>query len=277
MKIHFLKTQWSDIILIEHNAKYALVDTGMNDQYVQITDYLDSLGIKELEFILLTHFHRDHYGNIVELIKNYEVKKVLFKEYGGHDFCTAWGSVADDEYRENEKAKWQEIKDNIVKYSSLQMVEQINSFDFEGITFYLYSNENSVKRIWEDESFPETYHQNKFSENQNSLAVFFEVNGKTVFFGGDIMDHEASHPLANYVNLQIAKKINKQIYLYKAPHHGTNHTACEETLSIYRPKQAVITNGMEWLQNFDTIDALKKANPDVDIVLTEKNNVIIEL
>jgi len=277
MKIHFLKTMWSDIILLEYKGKFAFVDTGFDEQYDQIRDYLDNLGVTQIEFILLTHFHRDHYGNIVNLIKDYPVKTVYFKEYGGHDRCTAWGSLADDDYRLSEKVKWNDIKNSIEKYSTLRMVEELKSVRYEDIDIMLYSTANNVEFIWNDESNKTTYHKNILSENENSLAVFFEVNGKTVFLGGDTMDHEEKHPLVNFVNLQIAKQINRPIYLYKAPHHGTNHTACDETLSIYKPQVAVITNGMEYLKDFDSISSLKRANPEVEILLTEKEDVVIHL
>ena len=277
MKIHFLKTVWSDIIILEDSGRFALVDTGVKEQYDQLTDYLDRIGAEKIDFILLTHFHRDHYGNINDLVQNREVKKVYFKEYGGHDSTTAWGSKADDEYRHSEIEIWYNMKECIETNSSIEMVENIDYIMFSDTTLYLYANKNSVQMIWDDESYPETYHKNAFSENQNSLSVFFEVNGKTVFLGGDMMDWPSKHPLANYATLQVAKKIGRQIYLYKAPHHGTKDTTCDEALEIFKPVKAVITNGVEWLEQFNTIDCLKKANPNVEVILTEDNDVVIEL
>lgn len=277
MKVHFLKTVWSDIIILEDNSRFALVDTGVKEQYSQLTEYLDKIGAGKIEFILLTHFHRDHYGNVCELVKNREVKKVYFKEYGGHDCTTAWGSEADDAYRQSEKENWQMMKECIEKYSNLEMVEAIDKIMFSDTLLEIYARENSVQTIWDDESHPETYHKNVFSENQNSLSVFFEVNNKTVFLGGDMLDCPSSHPLANYSTLQVAGKIGKQIYLYKAPHHGTKATTCDEALAIFKPVKAVITNGSEWLEQYNTIDCLKKANPDVEIILTEDKDVVFEL
>ncbi len=109
MKLHFLKTQWSDMILLESRGKYALVDTGFAEQYGQLTEYLSGLGVKTLSFLLLTHFHRDHYGNICSLLDDYRVERVYFKEYGGHDRLTAWGTPADDAYRQAERERWQAI------------------------------------------------------------------------------------------------------------------------------------------------------------------------
>lgn len=277
MRVHFLKTVWSDIIILEDNSRFALVDTGVKEEYGQLTDYLDKIGAMQIDFILLTHFHRDHYGNISNLVKDRDVKKVCFKEYGGHDCTTAWGSVADDEYRQSERENWQKMKECIEANSSLEMVETIDKIMFSDICLYLYAQENSVQAIWDDESHPETYRKNAFSENQNSLAVFFEVNGKTVFLGGDMLDYPSTHPLANYVTLQVAKKIGREIYLYKAPHHGTNATTCDEALAIFKPEKAIITNGVEWLEHYDTIEHLKKANPNVEIILTEERDIVIEL
>lgn len=33
MKLHFLKTVWSDIIILQDGDKIAFVDTGMEDQF----------------------------------------------------------------------------------------------------------------------------------------------------------------------------------------------------------------------------------------------------
>lgn len=277
MKIHFLKTTWSDMIVLEEGSRFALVDTGFEEQYEQLSAYLDKLGVKKIEFILLTHFHRDHYGNITNLVKNYDVETVYFKEYGGHDKTTAWGTKADDEYRQSERNKWLAMREAILENSQLEMVENIDSISFGDTKLKLYSNDNSIEKIWNDESHPKTYHMNLFSENQNSLAVYFEINGKAVFLGGDVRDSKSSHPLANFVNLQIAKKINKQLYLYKVPHHGTSHTSCLETLAIYHPKISVITNGMEWLNQYETLAELKQENPDMEILITENQDIVIDI
>lgn len=68
MRLHFLKTAWSDIILLEHNDEFAMIDTGFAEQFPKINRYLTTLGVKHLSFILITHFHRDHYGAIPEII-----------------------------------------------------------------------------------------------------------------------------------------------------------------------------------------------------------------
>ena len=44
-------------------------------------EYLKKLGVKELEFIILTHIHSDHVGGATYIMKNITTKKVYMKEF----------------------------------------------------------------------------------------------------------------------------------------------------------------------------------------------------
>lgn len=278
MELHFLKITWGDIIILKSDDEVALVDTGYDGNFNEISDYLDKLNVKKISFILLTHFHRDHYGSIAQIVKKYDVEKVYFKDYSGLDKTTAWGTIADDNYRNNEMKKCLEIKKIILENSNLIQTENIKTIKFGDTELELYSNDNSIKKIYEDDNYKDSYHKILFSENQNSLAIFMKVNGINVFLGGDIFDREAIHPKANYVNYQIASSIKEKIDIYKVPHHGTINCNSDKALEIYKPKIAVITNEDEYLKNNSTIyDDLKRANKDVKILLTEKHNIVIKI
>lgn len=278
MELHFLKITWGDIIILKSDDEVALVDTGYDGNFNEISDYLDKLNVKKISFILLTHFHRDHYGSIAQIVKKYDVEKVYFKDYSGLDKTTAWGTIADDNYRNNEMKKCLEIKKIILENSNLIQTENIKTIKFGDTELELYNNDNSIKKIYEDDNYKDSYHKILFSENQNSLAIFVKVNGINVFLGGDIFDREAIHPKANYVNYQIASSIKEKIDIYKVPHHGTINCNSDKALEIYKPKIAVITNEDEYLKNNSTIyDDLKRANKDVKILLTEKHNIVIKI
>lgn len=278
MELHFLKITWGDIIILKSDDEVALVDTGYDGNFNEISDYLDKLNVKKISFILLTHFHRDHYGSIAQIVKKYDVEKVYFKDYSGLDKTTAWGTIADDNYRNNEMKKCLEIKKIILENSNLIQAENIKTIKFGDTELELYNNDNSIKKIYEDDNYKDSYHKILFSENQNSLAIFMKVNGINVFLGGDIFDREAIHPKANYVNYQIASSIKEKIDIYKVPHHGTINCNSDKALEIYKPKIAVITNEDEYLKNNSTIyDDLKRANKDVKILLTEKHNIVIKI
>lgn len=278
MELHFLQTTWSDIIILKNGNDVAMIDTGYDKQFEAIKEYLDKINVKKISFILLTHFHRDHYGSIPSIVKNYDVEKVYFKDYSSLDKFTAWGTIADDKYRKDEYNKYIEMKKIIEENSELVQVENINLIKFGECELKLYNNCNSIKEIYEDDKCESSYHKILFSENQNSLAVFLKVNGVNILLGGDISDRESIHAKDDFVNYQIASSITEEIDIYKVPHHGTVNCNSEKTLNIYKPKIAIITNDEEYLRNESTIyQDLVKANKDVKILLTEKHNIVINI
>lgn len=99
-KIHFINVQegGSDAIILESNGHFAMVDTGedydfpdgsdsrypwrqgINTTYKHVlTDRvfrrLKELGVQKLDFILVTHTHSDHIGNVDELLSTYPVDR----------------------------------------------------------------------------------------------------------------------------------------------------------------------------------------------------------
>ena len=278
MKIHFLNITWGDCIVLQDGDRFGMIDTGYERNFEQISAYLDKLGVQKLSFILLSHFHTDHYGSMKQIVEHYPVEKVYLKEYSALDKSTAGGKVADDTYRNEETAKWNDIKAAIDAHSCYVRVEETDTIDFGGTQIRLFRNENIVRKVYEDSSVAESYHTITLQENHNSLAAFMTVNGVNVLFGGDIVDGPTIHPMSSYGNYQIASALGQELDIYKVPHHGTRFCNEEKTLEIYKPKLAVITNGEEYLQNSSTIcEDLRKANPDVRILLTEKSDVVLTI
>lgn len=279
MRIHFLQTEWSDIIILQNKNEIAFIDTGFEEQFDQICAYLKEnfFSTFSIKFILNTHFHRDHYGCISKLTETFDVEKVYLKEYSGLDCTTAWGTPADDEYRQLEMEKYQNLKKELEEKNKFVSVEGIETICFGDVVIHLYNTENIIRKIYEDESNPKTFHKIMFSENTNSLAAFMEIDGHTVFFGGDCNDLPQAHPLADKMVYQIARKINKKIGLYKVPHHGTVHTGLPETLEIFKPKRAVFTNSEEYVsKESDALTNLKNANPKVEIFWTKNSSYVMD-
>lgn len=105
-KIHFINVQegGSDAIILESNGHFAMVDTGEDYDFPDGSDSrypwregietsykhvltdrvfrrLKELGVQKLDFILVTHTHSDHIGNVDELLSTYPVDRVYLKKY----------------------------------------------------------------------------------------------------------------------------------------------------------------------------------------------------
>ena len=102
MKLYFLKANWNDVIIIEDNKKFGMIDTGFEDKYTSISSFFNERNVKTIDYIIITHFHLDHYGSLEKIIKNFNVKKVYLKEYSGLDYTDADGKPTTAESRKKE-------------------------------------------------------------------------------------------------------------------------------------------------------------------------------
>lgn len=81
LKLTFLDTGKSDCIVIEAGESVVLNDTADADDAAAICAYLDERGTTRIEYLILSHFDKDHIGGAAELITRYEVGCVLMPDY----------------------------------------------------------------------------------------------------------------------------------------------------------------------------------------------------
>ena len=71
-----------DCLLLKIKNKSILIDTGGNYDYNLsdniIIPYLKSLGIKKIDYLILTHGDYDHMGEAINLVNNFKMEKVIF-------------------------------------------------------------------------------------------------------------------------------------------------------------------------------------------------------
>ncbi|KSU84021.1 MULTISPECIES: ComEC/Rec2 family competence protein [Fictibacillus] len=77
LKVHFLDVGQADSILIQTpNGKNVLVDAGDENDGPEITRYLQSQGVADIDVLVATHPHHDHIGSMDDVIRNFNVKKI---------------------------------------------------------------------------------------------------------------------------------------------------------------------------------------------------------
>ena len=283
-KIHFLNTIWSDAIILERNHHFGFVDTGSLFYYPMIKEYLDKNKIEHLDFIILTHFHSDHYSNIPNIAKDYKVDKLYIKKYSGHEGITGAGYESNEEYLLHEKGKYEEILSLNDKVNEIIFLDDLPSpfkLDFLGVDLMLYNTTNHLMNLYNDET-REYFLQNRFSENANSVPIFINYNNHTVFLGSDLIDSDSSIPEFNNLSRRILQEIYDKYHIdhidiYKSNHHGGGGTNSLAYMNMLKPKYAVITNTDRWLDKWNTIDNLKQANKDVEIFKTDHYQYVFNL
>lgn len=278
MKIHFLNTIWSDAIILENNHHYSFIDTGSSFYYPMIEKHLNDYNIKELDFIVITHFHNDHYGNAAKIIANYNVGKLYLKRYYGLDGTTSSGYSSNEEYILNEFKKYHEILEACKNNNTeVIFIDELNldvlELDFHGVVLELYDIKNRLYELYSDVNSA-FYMQKKFNENFNSIGIFIKEKGFNIFLGADL-----TCSTTDIVELKdLAYKMVKHIYqkhqidyidIYKSCHHGGTGTNPLKLCELLKAKYTVITNTNRWLDAYDTRKFLTTVNPDVEILQTD--------
>lgn len=235
-KIHFIDVGCADGALLQYgegsNAKYAMIDTGAgkyngtkDKTYAKKKDpayeYLKKIGVKHLEFVILTHPHRDHIGGLVKILKDKTI--TINTIYGNSLEMTYLRSNDNVKKQTSETAKWtkfdsdtyQNVKDEIEKRNSEEdeslhvkyVIPKAGSKIYLGqaqITFY-GPLENNYK-------YGRQVDLNVRQENKYSIVTRI-VYGKNSF----LMTGDAQRETIEKI---IKKGYNLQTQVLKEPHHG---------------------------------------------------------
>ena len=80
-KIYFFNAGKADAILLSKNNQYMMIDTGEDNLSDDILKYFKSNNITKLDYLIITHFDKDHVGSASTLIDNIEIGEVFQSNY----------------------------------------------------------------------------------------------------------------------------------------------------------------------------------------------------
>ena len=80
-KIHFFDAGKADAIILSKNNKYIMIDTGEESLSDEIISYFNKNNITKLDYLIITHFDKDHVGSASKIIDTIKVENVLESNY----------------------------------------------------------------------------------------------------------------------------------------------------------------------------------------------------
>ena len=198
-------------LIITPKHKSILIDGGDNSDYDNgektILPILINRHIKQIDYLIISHFDSDHVGGLFSIIEKYKVKRVVISKQGEN-------SDNFDEFIKKIKSK----KIGII------LVNQGNRIDIEKNIYMdiLWPNENN------------TIIENCLNNNSIVCKLYY---GKTsILFTGDI-EKEAENGIVR--NCRVA--LNSTIV--KVPHHGSKSSSTETFIQAVSPNIALIGVG----------------------------------
>lgn len=80
-KIYFFNAGKADAIVLSKNDHYIMIDTGEESLSNEILEYFKKNNITKLDYLIITHFDKDHVGSASSIIDNIDVENVLQSNY----------------------------------------------------------------------------------------------------------------------------------------------------------------------------------------------------
>lgn len=154
LNIRFFSLDKSDSILITYKDKVVLIDTSLDIYSDKIINYLNQNNIKTIDYLIITHFDKDHVGGASKIIDNFDIKNAYQNSY-----------IKDSEYYNNY------INSLNKKSIKPKIIDNKYSFKLLDLDFIIYGTD----KIYEDDT-----------SNNSSLVISLKYKNNKFLFTGDI-------------------------------------------------------------------------------------------
>jgi competence protein ComEC len=207
MEVHFIDVGYGDAILVIKGSDTLFIDGGYPPMTNKVLNYFKTIGLKELDALVVTHPHPDHIGVAHGILENNIPVKNLFSSY----------PLEHSEIPHGFRSLVQEkLKNGVFDYTVLKDGDTISLP--EGTHFNVIHPEVLVENL-----------------NDSSLVMYVQAFENGVLLAGDVGPEVQKRLLLDHANVF-------PVTLLKAPHHGG--TAIEAFYSEAKPELTVITDGI---------------------------------
>ncbi len=228
LSVHFLELgnkYTGDCVFINAGEFEILIDAGsradsVDDIYEYVKPYVDG----QLEYVVVTHAHQDHYAGFAT--KNYE--NSLFSKFD--DGIGTVVTFAQTNQKADKAGLYQYFENNVktLKEKGTER-KYVNEYFESGASPTVKINDNVSIEFLEHKF----YHEKSKTENNHSVCFqIVETAGENVYrylFTGDL-EEDGEKDLVTKNSAKMGKT-----RLYKAGHHGSKTSTSQELLDLIDP------------------------------------------
>lgn len=235
--VHFIDVGQGDSEFLQlPNGQNMLIDAGTNEKGSEVVAYLNSQGVKKIDYLIATHPHEDHIGGMDDVINNFEIGNIYMPQvtHTTKSFESVLNAV---------KAKGMKITTG---KAGLTVLDQ------EGLNISFLAP------------------CNKGYESLNNWSIVTKVRfGNTSFlFTGDAEELSESEILESGQNLNTD--------VLKVGHHGSKSSTSTSFLKAVSPKYAIISAGKDNSYGHPHEEILRKLNKNnITVYRTDIQGTIV--
>ena len=225
-----------------------LIDTGEADDAPEITEKLRAAGVDTLDYLILTHFDKDHIGGLPTLLSEISAAHILMPDYvgSGEPYEAMTALFSDNTY-------------------PTQVLTADTQFTCGNTRFSV-----SVPK-------QETYA--KKQDNNASLVITVTHGKQILYFAGDAEQLRQEELISELSSAGFTKTA-----LLKVPHHGVYNDGIDAFLAACAPQNAIITCSDKNPPDPETLSCLNAldtktfltADGDIRVVCTEDSITVTQ-
>jgi len=228
VRVSFVDVGKGDCILIQSGSSSALIDTGYDNTSDYVVSHLRRQGVKQLDFVIITHYDKDHVGGLRTIGETFAIGETYLPGYEG----------ADKQYRSVMSA----VGD--LKLKATRVTRELPlSLGPAKLTVY-------PSRL----TYDPYADGDEGNDNDLSLVTSLVVGKDSYLFAGDLEEEGIEAYLS---------QTHGTFDVLKMPHHGEKSGNTDELLDDVKPQIAIITDGADDPADKKTLKLLKTAGVEV--------------
>lgn len=225
LQIHFMDVGQGDgALLITPGGETVLLDSGALNQCERPLNYLQRLGVRQIDYHIASHYHADHIGCAAEILSTFPLTRIAYDRGGSYTTQTYARYVAAVGARR-------------------QTAPVGTSLPLEGGVVVDFVAANGAGVPGADD------------ENDMSVVVRVRYGSFEAVIGGDLSG--VSDAGYRDVESAVAQRVG-QVEVYKVNHHASRYSSNVQWLSTLRPKIAIVSVGSSNTFGHPTADAMAR-------------------
>lgn len=211
MQVHFIDVGHGDATLIISGDHAMLIDAGDASKGTTVQNYIEKCGVRELDYLILTHPDKDHIGGAPVIITKFEIDKVFLSNY----------EKDSNAYR--------------------KLIQALDDKNLEGLTPEVGDRHSLGNAVFTIIAPNRDYSETEKPSNNSSVGILLRHGSNRFLFTGDAEGEAEEDIVKNGIDISAD--------VYQVGHHGGKTSSRQALLDGVKPKYAVISCGEDEKKN----------------------------